>query len=174
MWGLCIPENAFLLLPHMPCCLYADFFLLCFPQNLKKKSCIVLIAVSVWGQSEDIVRIVNTATDWIWESNAKRRSCSPQGLQTSGSSRVWERQQLWYKEVPWPLERDFWSHLGVLLRTKSSGKQEVRRSRNEAPASSLIRLQTWNIGFAYLSRSSSWSCLRLVVFHATQSCIFSL
>ncbi|XP_044796369.2 uncharacterized protein LOC112583974 isoform X3 [Bubalus bubalis] len=165
------------------------------------------------GMSEDIVRIVNTATDWIWESNAKRRSCSPQGasklaegqnnlmcpvttgsddgyllprfqmkqagvgvngLQTSGSSRVWERQQLWYKEVPWPLERDFWSHLGVLLRTKSSGKQEVRRSRNEAPASSLIRLQTWNIGFAYLSRSSSWSCLRLVVFHATQSCIFSL
>ena len=95
-------------------------------------------------------------------------------LQTSGSSRVWERLQLWYKEAPWLLERDFWSHLGVLLRTKSAGEEEVRRSRNEAPASSLTRLQTWNTGFAYLSRSSRWSCLGLVVFHATQSCIFSL
>lgn len=28
---------------------------------------------------EDIVRIVNMATDWIWESNAKRRSYSLQG-----------------------------------------------------------------------------------------------
>lgn len=50
----------------------------------------------------------------------------------------------------------------------------MRRSRNEAPASSLTRLQTWNIGFAYLFGSSRWSCLRLVVFHATRSCTFSI
>ncbi|KAM7241450.1 hypothetical protein CapIbe_008022 [Capra ibex] len=90
---------------------------------------------------EDIVRIVNMATDWIWESNAKRRSCSLQELQTSGSSRVWERLQLWYKEVPWLLERDFWSHLGVLLRTKSAGEEEhlskretIRRDRGSVSA----------------------------------------
>ncbi|MXQ88439.1 hypothetical protein E5288_WYG006666 [Bos mutus] len=36
-------------------------------------------ALLVLALGEDIVRIVNMATDWIWESNAKRRSYSLQG-----------------------------------------------------------------------------------------------